>query len=248
MTRAAPITWRDAVLAGPRSASGTIRGEDDGRHSRIGVAVRAVAGAALVSTALVAAGTLRGPVSALAQDKGAIRYGVVAAESEVRYRVREQLVGLSFPNDAVGTTRAVEGGVAFDGQGRLVAGNSRFTIDLRTLRSDEARRDNYLRRNTLETEQYPTVTFIPAEARRLPLPLPVSGSVSFELVGDLTVKQVTRRVSWEVTAALEGPRISARARTAFPFGEFGLRAPRVSVVLSVEDNIRLEADLILRRR
>jgi polyisoprenoid-binding protein YceI len=147
----------------------------------------------------------------------------------------------------VGATSAIEGGVAFDAQGRLLAGDSRFTIDLRTLRSDEARRDNYLRRNTLETDRYPTITFVPTEARRLPFPLPQTGSVPFELVGDLTVKDATRRVAWEATASFDGPRVSVRARTAFRFGDFGLRIPRVSVVLSVEDDIKLEADLVLRR-
>jgi hypothetical protein len=41
--------------------------------------------------------------------------------------------------------------------------------------------------------------------------------------------------------------VSVRARTAFRFADFGLRIPRVSVVLSVEDDIKLEADLVLRR-
>jgi polyisoprenoid-binding protein YceI len=195
---------------------------------------------------LPGSGVLRTPVAALAQDRAPGRYAVVADESEVRYRVREQLVGLNFPNDAVGATSAVEGGVAFDAQGRFLR-DSRFTVDLRALRSDEARRDNYLRRNTLETERYPTVTFVPTEARRLPFPLPQSGSVPFELVGDLTVKEATRRVTWEARASFDGPRVSLRARTAFRFGDFGLRVPRVSVVLSVEDDIKLEADLVLRR-
>ncbi len=185
--------------------------------------------------------------AALAQGGAAVRYDVVHEGSEVRYRVREQLVGLSFPNDAVGATSAVEGAIVFDAQGRLVPGQSRVTVDLRTLRSDEPRRDNYLRRNTLETERYPTVTFLPAEARGLPAPLPASGTVPFELAGDLTVKDVTRRVGWSATASFEGPRVTVRARTAFRFGEFGLRIPRVSVVLSVDDDIKLEADLVLRR-
>ena len=120
---------------------------------------------------------------------------------------------------------AVEGGVAFDAQGRVLPGDSRFTIDLRTLRSDEARRDNYVRRNTLETDRYPTVTFVPTEARRLPVPLPPSGSVPFELVGDLTVKDVTRRVTWDATATFDGPQVTIRARTAFRFGDFGLPRP-----------------------
>ena len=203
--------------------------------------------AALMLAALAGAGVLRAPLAALAQDRAPIRYGVVAEESEVRYRIREQLVGLSFPNDAVGATSAVEGGVAFDALGRVLREGSRLTVDLRTLRSDEARRDNYVRRNTLETERYPAVTFVPTEARRLPFPLPQSGSVPFELVGDLTVKEVTRRVTWEATASFDGPRVTVRARTAFRFGDFGLRVPRVSVVLSVEDDIKLEADLVLRR-
>jgi polyisoprenoid-binding protein YceI len=202
---------------------------------------------ALMLAALAGSGVLRVPLAALAQARAPVRYTVVAEESEVRYRVQEQLVGLSFPNDAVGATSAVEGGVAFDAEGRVLRGNSRFTVDLRTLRSDEARRDNYLRRNTLETERYPTVTFVPTEARRLPFPLPQTGSVPFELVGDLTVKETTRRVTWEATASFDGLRLSLRARTAFRFGDFGLRVPRVSVVLSVEDDIKLEADLVLRR-
>jgi polyisoprenoid-binding protein YceI len=199
---------------------------------------------------LALAGTpagLTAPATAFAQDRAAVRYGIVPEGTEVRYRVREQLAGLNFPNDAVGTTGAVEGAVAFDAQGRVVRGDSKFTVDLRTLRSDEGRRDNYLRRNTLETERFPTVTFVPSEARRLPFPLPSTGSVPFELVGDLTVKDVTRRVTWEATASFDGSRVTIRARTAFRFGDFGLPIPRVSVVLSVEDDIKLEADLSLRR-
>jgi polyisoprenoid-binding protein YceI len=207
---------------------------------------RAWAVAALLLAVPAAPGAAPGIRGALAQDRAAVRY-VVADGSEVRYRVREQLVGLSFPNDAVGATSAIEGAIAFDRQGRLLPEDSRFTVDLRTLRSDEARRDNYLRRNTLETDRYPSVTFVPTEARGLPTLLPRTGSVPFELVGDLTVKDVVRRVTWTATGSFDGARVSVRARTAFRFGDFGLRVPRVSVVLSVDDDIKLEADLVLRR-
>jgi polyisoprenoid-binding protein YceI len=186
---------------------------------------------------------------ALAQGPAAaVSYAVVPGRSEVRYRVREQLVGLSFPNDAVGTTRAVEGQIVLDAAGRPLAGGSRITIDVRTLRSDEARRDNYVRRNTLETDRHPTVVFVPTGVRGLPLPVPSTGSVTLDVAGDLTIRETTRPVSWEATATFDGPTVSLRARTAFPFGEFALRVPRVSVVLSVDDRIGLEADLVLRRQ
>jgi polyisoprenoid-binding protein YceI len=186
--------------------------------------------------------------TAVAQGPGvALRYLVVAEGSEARYRVREQLAGLSFPNDAVGTTSVIEGSLALDAQGRVLPGDSRFAVDLRTLRSDEARRDNYLRRNTLETDQYPHAVFVPTEVRGLPVPLPQAGTVSFNLVGDLTIRDATRRVTWEATATVNSQEVSIRPRTAFRFADFGLRIPRVASVLSVEDNIRLEIDLLLRR-
>lgn len=210
-------------------------------------AVLASAGLGVIVSLWLSAG-LSPARPAQAQTPGApLRYTVVAERSEVRYRVREQLAGLSFPNDAVGTTRAIDGGLALDAQGRVLPGDSRFTVDLRTLRSDEARRDNYIRRNTLETDRYPTVVFVPSELRGLPVPLPSAGPASFELVGDLTVREATRRITWEATATFNGQDVSVRASTAFRFGDFGLRVPRVAVVLSVEDHIRLEADLLLRR-
>lgn len=185
--------------------------------------------------------------SVSAQAAGPARYTVVPERSEARYRIREQLAGVNFPNHAVGTTRAVEGGIAFDAQGRIVGGQSRFTVDLRTLTTDQPRRDGYVRRNTLETERYPTAVFVPTDVRGLSVPPPQSGTATFELTGDFTVRTVTRRTTWQATATFNGAEVDVRARTAFRFADLGLQIPRVASVLSVDDNIRLELDLVLRR-
>lgn len=205
-----------------------------------GAAVRAVTrrrflhASAFVPAALVLPSAFSSAQPPGQTARSSLRYTVAAGRSEVRYRVREQLVGLNFPNDAVAATR-------------VLIRDSRFAVDLRELRSDQPRRDNYVRRNTLETDRYPTVVFVPTELRGLAVPLPSSGTAALELVGDLTVREATRRVTWAATAAFTGRDVSIRARTAFRFEDFGLRVPRVSVVLGVEDDIRLEADLLLRR-
>ncbi len=182
-------------------------------------------------------------------DAGAERtiFVVISEESEARYRVREQLVGVDLPNDAVGTTRAITGVLVIEG-GRVVPEASRFQVDLRTLTSDQARRDNFIRRNTLQADRYPYAVFIPREIQGLPSPLPTSGEHAFRLIGDLTIREATRPVTWEVTARVEGNRVIAQARTQFTFADFNLEQPRVPVVLSVDETIRLEIDVVLQRQ
>ncbi|GGM95936.1 hypothetical protein GCM10007092_06800 [Thermus composti] len=181
-------------------------------------------------------GSLALLVPALAQT-----FEVVSGEA--RYRVREQLVQIGFA-EAVGTTKAVSGQVVL--QGNQVSGL--FTVDLRELRSDQARRDNYLRQNTLETHRFPTATFRPKRVEGLPNPFPRSGKAVLRVVGDLTLKDVTEEVVWEGEAEFRGDEVRVFLKTEFPFEKFRLAQPRVSVVLSVENRIRLEADLTLRRK
>jgi hypothetical protein len=79
----------------------------------------------------------------------------------------------------------------------------------------------------------------------LPSPLPTSGEVTFQLIGDMTLHGVSAPATWEVTAQVNGPDLTGKASTSFPFNTFGMQIPQVFSVLSVEDNIRLEYDFHL---
>jgi len=166
--------------------------------------------------------------------------------NEARYRVREQLASLSFPSDAVGVTRDISGSIVIQTDGTVVRDGSMFVVDLRTLKSDQNRRDNFIQRNTLETSRFPTAEFVPAETLGLPSPLPASGEVTFQLVGDLTVHGVTRPATWDVKAqVVAGQELVGNASTSFNFADFGMTAPRVPVVLSIQEPIQLEFDFHL---
>ena len=54
-------------------------------------------------------------------------------------------------------------------------------------------------------------------------------------------------VTWEVACKAQGNNGTCQASTTFQFEYFGLTPPRVPVVLSVEDNIKLELDLTFQR-
>lgn len=162
--------------------------------------------------------------------------------TEARYTVRELLAANTIENDVVGKTSAVSGQVVLDAKGAVNPAESRITVDLTGLKTDRDRRDGYVQRNTLQTATYPTTTLVVRELRGLAFPLPTSGQVTFTLVGDLTLKDVTRPTTWTVTATASATGLTGTAKTAFNFDVFGLTKPRVPVVARVDDPITLELD------
>jgi polyisoprenoid-binding protein YceI len=163
-----------------------------------------------------------------------------SSASKASYRAREQLVGRTLPSEAVGTSTAVSGSLVLAPDGSIVADQSRISVDLSKLQSDESRRDNFIKGNTLQTNRYPMATFVPRQAQGLPSPLPTSGQVTFQLLGDLTVHGVTRPVTWQVTAQFGDASVSGAATTTVNISDFGMTPPKAGPVLSIEDGLTLE--------
>jgi len=185
--------------------------------------------------------------SARAPQSGAVRFVVAPTGNEVRYRVREQLAGFDLPNDAVGKSANISGGIALDANGHVLPDASRFVIDASTFVSDRDRRDGYVRGRLLVAEQHPTIVFAPTQVRGLTIPSD-SGTSSFDVLGNLTVRGVTRPTTWRATARFHDGRVSGTASTRFAFAEFDMEKPRVRSVLSVADTIGLEYDFTLVRQ
>ena len=168
----------------------------------------------------------------------------VTEGSEARYLINEQLANRNLPNDAVGTTSDIEGQIVFSEDGTVDAEQSKITVGVSSLRSDSDRRDRYIQRNSLESNQYPEVTIDVTEIGGLSWPLPTSGEATFEMVGDLTIRDQTRSVTWETTATFTEGAVEGLAKTVVTFEQYEMTQPRVSIVLSVADEIRLEINFV----
>ena len=195
---------------------------------------------AIAAAVTTASGQAKAPAKA-----EVVRYVVAPTGNEARYRVREQLAGFDLPKDAVGATKAVTGQIVVGADGKVVKDSSKFVVKLSEMKSDQTRRDNFLRRSTLETTKYPDAELVPVALEGLLLPIQPGSSQTFSVRGDLTVRGVTRPTTWQVTARAEGNDVVGTAVTAFTFKDFNLEQPRVPVVLSVADTIRLEYDFRL---
>ncbi len=179
---------------------------------------------------------------------GGVELTLVSGANEARYRVREELANVSAPFDAIGKTQQVSGAIVLDKSGKVVPAQSKITINLASLTSDESRRDRYVQRRTLETAQFPNAIFTVTEVTGLPAALPNEGDHTFKLTGDFTIKDVTKPVSWDVTASFSPQEVTGSANTSITFEQFELDKPSVLIVLSLADTLKLEIDFTATRR
>jgi polyisoprenoid-binding protein YceI len=166
----------------------------------------------------------------------------VAADSVAGYRVREQLANLPAESDAVGRTSDVTGSITVEENGdgaRLTAGT--LSVDTTTITSDEGRRDNRLRSEGLQTDQFPTATFVVTQPVDVPAAALAGTATDITLVGDLTLHGVSKAVEIPAQAQLIDGRIQVAGSVTFALADFDITAPNVGgFIISIADEGALE--------
>ena len=187
------------------------------------------------------------PTYAPAGSVPSAQSGVVARVedgSAARYLVGEELVRLPAPIVAVGETADVSGAITFGADGVVDSEASKVSVGMGGFVSDEDRRDNYVRNRIFDTRQFPDAELVVRETPGLPWPLPESGEASFQIVGDLTIQGVSRSVTWDAAATFSADSVEGSASTTVTFDQFEIAKPALAFIISVEDEIRLEMDII----
>ncbi|HYO41591.1 MAG TPA: YceI family protein [Candidatus Limnocylindrales bacterium] len=163
--------------------------------------------------------------------------------SFVGYRVKETLASIG-ATEAVGRTPDVTGTVTIEGTTITAA---ELTADLTGLKSDDDRRDGQLRRQALETGQFPTATFkltAPVDLGSVPAE---GATVDVTVTGDLTLHGVTRPVQIPLQARLAGGVVTIAGSLPIAFADYSITPPSSMIVLSVEDKGVMELQLQLSR-
>jgi polyisoprenoid-binding protein YceI len=166
----------------------------------------------------------------------------VTTGSEAGYRVREQLANLPAESDAVGRTSDVSGSITLVASGdgaQLTAGS--IEIDTTTITSDEDRRDDRMRSEGLQTDQFPTATFVITAPVDLPAAALEGTATDVTLVGDLTLHGVTKSVEIPAQAQLIDGGIQVAGSLTFALADFDIVAPNVGgFIVSIDDEGALE--------
>jgi polyisoprenoid-binding protein YceI len=165
----------------------------------------------------------------------------VTPESEFGYRVEEVLFGVN--TTAAGRGNEITGSMTIDG---TTVTEASFTVDVGSITSDETRRDNQFRGRIMAIDQFPEATFTltaPIDFGAVPAP---GEQITAAATGDLTLRGVTRPVTFDVTAEASDGRIGVLGTIPVLFADYEIPNPSTAGI-STEDNGLLEFILVFER-
>ena len=165
---------------------------------------------------------------------------VATDSSQVGYRVEEVLFGVN--TTAVGRTNQVDGTLSIEGT--QVTGVD-FTVDVASIKSDESRRDSQFRGRVMSADEFPTATFTLTQPIELGATPADGAAVTTPATGDLTLRGVTKSVTFDVTAKQDNGLIGVQGSIPVVFNDYGIPNPSNGGV-TTEDHGLVEFVLVFQ--
>lgn len=161
----------------------------------------------------------------------------------VGYRINEVLTTIG-DFEVVGRTREVTGTLTITG---TTVESVELTAQMDSLTTDNGARDSAMRSQALETNEFPTATFVLTSPIELGA-IPAEGeTIAITASGDLTIHGVTQRVDFPLQAQLVGQSIVVVGQLQVELADYDIAAPQARVVASVEDVALLELSVLFDR-
>jgi polyisoprenoid-binding protein YceI len=163
--------------------------------------------------------------------------------SQARFYISEVLLG----NDKTveGVTSDVTGDIQFDLASPSTATVGTITINARDLTTDDNRRNGQIQNRILEAskDEFQYITFEPTSITGLPETAAIGDTFNVQMIGNLTIHGMTLEKTFDVavTVASES-QLTGLGSTTITHQEYELSIPRVPLVASVEDEVRLEIE------
>jgi polyisoprenoid-binding protein YceI len=197
-------------------------------------------------------------------DSGALVTGlqtfvIVPAESRASYRASEEffggalnLLGIEAGKiEATGSTSAIEGRFELDPERPDgLTGTNSFSVRVNTLTSNQSKRDDYVReiRNDggPSFDAYPVATFKATAIAGQTRENTNGRELNLRITGDLTVRDITKPVMFDVKAQLSGATLTGVGTTRVFLSDFGIGPIEFIDILRVGNEVTLEVQFTAR--
>lgn len=201
------------------------------------------------ATAASAAAAPAGPAAQAAS--GMRTFVIVPEQSKAIYLVNEEFFAGALAkfginageNHVEGSTQAISGQLQLNlDDGAVVLGDNSFTVQMNTLTTERDMRDTWIREDGPRFNDYPEATFTATAIEGAPPTYTEGEEVHFELMGDLTVREVTKPVTFDVTAKLAGDTLTGVATTQALLTDFGIEPPSFANTLTVANDLGIRVE------
>ena len=185
-------------------------------------------------TTTTAGGTVSGP------------FVIESEESQATFTLNEVLRGE--PQTVVGATSELAGQFVLDLEDLTQTQFSDFVVNARTFVTGSSNRDRAIRGPIIlnsATDEFEFITFSVKEALGLDGSAGLGDTLTFTLVGDLTIRDQTNEVEFEVTATLvDASTVDGTATADVLRSDFGIGIPNVPSVADVTDEVTLQLEFV----
>jgi polyisoprenoid-binding protein YceI len=172
-------------------------------------------------------------------------FRIVAEESEVRFNIYEDL--FNQPNPVIGATNQVAGDIIIDFGAPANSQVGTIVVNARTLVTNNEFRNRALRSQILQSSQeaYEFIEFTPTALSGLPESVAVGDTLTFQITGDLKIRNITTSVTFDATATLVAEnRLEGTASTVVTRAAYDLQIPNAPGVANVGEEVTLEIDFV----
>ena len=173
-------------------------------------------------------------------EGGVQAFRIIPGESKIIYEVGE--VFLNQDNAfklAVGITTDVNGEILVDRENPQNSSIGVVSADISQFKSDNQRRDNAIRERFLQSAQYPIVEFSPQDIQSLPETYEQGQEITFQISGDLTIRDVMKPVTFDVKMVGNGDTITGEATTTILMSDYGFGPISIAGILNTEDEVKV---------
>ena len=168
-------------------------------------------------------------------------FTIDSTASQVRFQLDEELRGE--PKTVVGSTDQVAGQLSLNLADLSQTQVGIIQINARTLATDNDFRNRAINNEILNTGEFEFITFTPTGIEGLPDSATIGETITFTLVGDLTIRDITQPATFTVEAtAVSETQVTGTATAVVNRTDFDLQIPSVPNVANVEEEVELYID------
>ncbi len=216
-----------------------------------------------VAVAPTTAATTAPAVTTAASKSDAVTAGglrtfvIVPEQSKASYLVDEEFfagalakLGINAGKaKVVGSTQAIAGQLQLNLDNLAAAlGDNTFTVQMNTLVTNQPPRDKWIREDGPKFNAHPVASFKATAIQGAPTAYTDGQEVNFKLVGDLTVREQTKPVTFDVKAKLAGDTLTGVATTQLRLSDFGIDPPNFANTLTVADPFGIEVQFTAKEQ